>query len=184
MENIIIFLLGTFFGMGSFIAYSYYQISKIDKIKDTLISQIKTRVEEQKAKNLVTSATIKDRLFKASELAQAQMAIRAQMEAPSKNALHSKYKNGLIGELQDMEQQKIDLLRTVLAEGFDPLITVINETGAKTEIPLSTYVNEASVALGDSLGNSMTPPPTDPTKPRKAGKFMVYRGGKDDGTTH
>jgi hypothetical protein len=172
-----------------FLGYGYYQVNKMKKIKDTLLDQLKAKVKEQvQGLDIEQKKTsIKERLVKASELANAQMDIRAQMEMPSKNALHSRYKNGLIGELQDMEQQKLDLLRTVLAEGFDPMITVINESGAKSEIPLSTYVDEATGVLSRHLGETPPPPPsdaTDPTQPRKAGKFFVYKGGKDDGTTH
>jgi len=183
MEFLLGFLLGIVISCGFFFSYGMYQVNKMKKIKETLSAQIKAKAQEMDEKK----SSIKERLVKASELANAQMAIRSQMETPSKNALHSRYKNGLVGEIQEMEAQKLDLLRTILAEGFDPMITVVNEAGAKTEMSLSAYVVEASGQLDKSHG-SATPPPVplnNPNQSRKAGKFVVFKGGKDDsGTTH
>ena len=177
MEVLYAFILGALFGSSAVFSYGLYQIHKIKRVKENLLGQIKAKATEMEQKK----DSIKDRLIKASEIAQTQMALRAQLEMPSKNALHSRYKNGLGGELQELEQKKLDLLRTVLAEGFDPTITVINEAGAKTEVPLSSYVNDAAVALNTSLGN---PPSVDPNLPKRTSKFVLYKGGKDDGTTH
>jgi hypothetical protein len=180
MDYALMFLLGLLSGSAMFMGYGVYQFASLKKKRDSLMSQIKTKVKESDEK----STSIKDRLLKAAELAQAQVALKAQIEMPSKNALHSKYKNDLVHEIQDMEQRKLDLLTTILAEGFDPTITVVNETGKKEEIPLSSYVGQASRILSEYMGNQPPPLPNDPNQPRKAGKFIVYKGGKDDGTTH
>jgi hypothetical protein len=179
---LVIFTLGMFLGASAILAYGTYRINKIKRVKDNMVEAIKLKSQELEAKQ----NSIKERLMKASELAQAQLAIKAQLEMPSKNALHSKYKNELGGELQNMEIQKLDILRTVLAEGFDPMITVINEVGIKQEIPLSAYVDSASQQLNAHMGNQPPPPPAEPGlgEPRKVGKFILYKGGKDDGTTH
>lgn len=179
------FLLGLLLGSSLVMGYGLYQIKKIKKTKNALLGQIKTKIlEEDKKKN-----SIKERLLQASELAQVQMSIKAQLEMPSKNALHSKYKNELISELQDIEQKKIEILQTILADGFDPVITMTNETGGKAEVPLSAYVNDALTTLGNMTGGQsqvQTPPPlpSDPTNPKRIGRFLVYKGGKDDKTTH
>ncbi|CAM6003918.1 unnamed protein product [Sphagnum balticum] len=141
-------LNGMLFGASLVMLYGWYQLNKMKKIKDVLLKQIKAKAAEIDQKK----ETIKERLLKASDIAQAQMSVRAQMDMPSKNALHSKYKNDLMLELQEMEQQKLDLLRTILIEGYNPMITVLNESGKKTEMPLSEYVDEATGALNASLG--------------------------------
>lgn len=176
------FLLGIAFGLGCFLAYGAYQVHKIQKTRDKLLGELKKKAEEAQLK----SDSIKERLVKASELAQAQMALRAQAEMPSKNALHSQYKNGLVAEIADLEQKKLDLLKTVLAEGFDPVITVVNDNGSKEEMALSEYVNVALADLGQRRPSEKLPetPPTSPGEPKRAGKFIVYTGGKNDGTTH
>lgn len=156
-----------------FIGCGLYYMEKMRKARATVIGQIKSN--EQKV------ASIKEMLTKASEMANTQQALRAQIEMPSMNAVHSRYKNGLVSELHDLEQKKLDLLNTVLGSGYDPMITAINEAGIKQEMLLSAYVKQAAGLLST---NQPTTPPVDPSQPRKAGKFMVYKGGKDDGRIH
>jgi hypothetical protein len=183
MELLLGFVLGFVIGVGLFIGYGYYQVNKIRKTKDSLINALKAKAEEIKSKE----ASIKDRLVEAAKLAQTQMDLRAQAEMPSSNSLHSRYKNGLVAEIADLEQRKIDILRTVLGDGFDPMITVVNDAGVREEIPLSEYVATAADHLAKhGYGSEPTPPPvpTDPGQPKKVGKFIIYNGGKGDGTTH
>jgi hypothetical protein len=180
MEYAFWFILGLINGSAIVMGYDAWQLRKMEQTKKALLEQIKTRVmEEEKKKN-----SIKDRLFQASELAQTQMTIKGQLEMPSKNGLHSKYKNELVIELQDLEQKKIEILKSIIADGFDPMITVVNESGTKSEIPLSAYVTEALSTLGKITGSQPPPLPPDATNPKKGNKFIVYKGGKDDGTTH
>ena len=178
------FAAGMCFGSAMFLVYGWYTVNKMKKTKEVLMDAIRQKAKEMDQKK----DSIKDRLIKASELAQAQMAVKAQIEMPSKNALHSRYKNGLVSDIQDMEHQKLDILRTVLAEGFDPIITVINDVGGREEIPLSAYVNSAAQLLNDTSGTKTTPEGDPPVSKapdtKKVGKFILHRGGKDDGTTH
>jgi hypothetical protein len=171
-----------FIGAGAFMAYGYYQVRKIRKARDTLLDELKKKAQEMDDKR----ESIKQRLVKASELAQAQTELRAQAEMPSKNSLHSRYKNGLVEEITNLEYQKLDILKTVLAEGFDPMITVLNDAGGKEEMALSVYVNEALSTLNKVRpgGAAPEPEPNLPTEAKKIGKFVIYKGGKDDGTSH
>ena len=184
MDIFLAFIAGVVCGMSVIVCYGWYQLNKLKKIKDALMEQLKIKASADMDQK---KSSIKERLAKASEIAKAQAAIRSRIEMPSKNGLDSRHKNGLVYELQDLEQQKLDLLKTILAEGFDPMITMVNEVGDKTEVPLSTYVNEAIGALGASTGvtpTSSPATPTEPDQPKKIGKFLLYKGGKDDGTTH
>jgi len=182
---IFMYLLGFGMGVGVFMAYGTYQMDKFRKKKNELLEEVKRRAADMDAK----SASIKDRLAQASKLAMTQAELRSQAEMPSKNSTHSKHKNGLISEIQSLEQQKIDILKTILAEGFNPIITVVQDGGAKQEVPLSEYVGAAQATVDAALGTKPNVPPTPPTDsgpelPRQIGKFMVHKGGKPDGTVH
>jgi hypothetical protein len=184
---VLIFLLGAITGAGAFMAYGVYQVTKFRKKRSDLVEEIK----KEAAKLDERTTSIKERLTKASQLAQAQMDLRNAAEQPSKNATHSKYKNGVISEINDLEQQKLDILRTILAEGFNPIITVVQDGGMKEEIPLSEYVTSAQQNMDAAMGSrkdAPLPPPKPPTtqdnNPKQMGKFFVYKGGKPDGTTH
>src|ERR1035437_7104015 len=162
VDAFLFFFTGLVWGAVLVFMYGSYRIEKVKKAKEALLTQIKAKVAEMDKQK----ESIKDRLIKASELAQTQIVIRGQLEMPSNGALHSKYKNELMHEMQDIEQQKIDILKTILAEGFDPMITIVNDTGTKSEIALSGYVNEAIILLSKSLGDPI-PPSTDSTNPKK-----------------
>lgn len=186
--NLLSFCLGVLAGAGLFIVYGTYQIIKLKRAKSNILKKIKDKMDEinttalTSVKNSDKGNSIKDRLMQAARLCETQNELRAQAELPSKNSLHSRHKNGLIKEVQDLEAQKISILKTVLGDGFDPMITVIKEGGVTEEILLSTYVIQSEEILNANL-----PPPSPESNngPRKAGKFVIYNGGKnDDGTTH
>ncbi len=182
------FALGVFTGAGGVMIYGTYQMIKLEKNKKELIKKLKEKVQSESAK-VITEVekmqSIKDRLVKATTIADQQNALRAQAEMPSKNSLHSRFKNDIILQIQDLEAQKLSILRTILAEGYDPIITVFREGGVKEEIHLSEYVTQAEATLNMLLPPSPPEPATEASGPRKAGKFVIYTGGKnDDGTTH
>lgn len=183
------FLMGVLTGAGLVVAYGTYQMIQLKKNKSELIGKLKDKLSELKTdqqKEIEKGQSIKDRLMMASRLADAQMEIRAQAEMPSKNSLHSRYKNGLVSQINELEAEKLSILRSVLGDGFNPTITVMREGGVKEEISLSDYV-----AQSEELFNTNNPAAPGSKEegpvngPRKAGKFVIYTGGKnDDGTTH
>jgi hypothetical protein len=185
LSHLLMYLLGFGMGFGVFVAYGSYQVRKLRKKRDDLFEEVKKKALEMETR----SSSIRDRLAQASKLAQVQAELRMQAEMPSKNATHSRHKNGLISEMNDLELQKLDILRTILAEGFDPVITVVQDNGSKQDVPLSEYVATAQLTVDAIMGGKTpeAPPVTtngNPDLPRQAGKFFVYKGGKPDGTTH
>lgn len=174
-------IFGVLIGASLLMLYSIYTLKKA---KSKLLDKIKVKADEMRESALndaETRTSIVERLREAARIAEEQLALRAQAEMPSKNSLHSRYKNGLVGQLQDLEQQKISILKTVLGDGVDPLITVSKDGGGREEIKLSQYVAEAEEVLG-SMGY-VAPQEQSQGGPKKAGKFIIYKGGKDDGST-
>lgn len=148
---------------------------KKQKKKIKILNDLKNKAENLGSKKDL----IRERLIKAAELARTQLELRAQVEAPSKNALHSRWKNNLVKEIRDMEEEKISVLKSVLDDGFDPLVTIITSEGTKEEVPLSAYISKSEEVLAKHDANADTPIKTD-TKNKNEHRFVVYRGGKDD----
>ncbi len=117
--------------------------------------------------------SVNDRMKKVKEITQEQLDLQSGAQGPQKNALHGRYKNGLIGRIKELEEQKNDILRSILADGFDPEITVMDGAGVVTTIKLSEFMAQNGITMPTK------PAPTTPTK--QVGKFTVHRGGKDDG---
>ncbi len=186
------FLAGFVVGVGSCLGLGYYRVTQIRKEAITKANVLKQKLDTELQKQM----SIKDRLKEAMRLAEEQDALRKQAQQPSMNALHSKHKNGIIGDIADLEHRKLDILSTILAEGLDPIITIVTPGGGREDVPMSEYVAGAY----DLLAKQGFGPPPAPTKdsdvgspaesmaelnePKKYGKFFLYKGGKDDGTVH
>ena len=158
-----------------------------NKLRTQILNTIEAMEQEKKpsagstakASQKTTMSSVQKELIlktlrEAAEIAKIQMEMLSQIDAPSKNALHSKYKNGLISEIQELETQKMALLKQVLDSGFDPTITVMNDEGVLEEQLLSDYFNSPHGVV----------PPVKEKPVRKLGKFTLFKGGKDDGKGH
>jgi len=163
------YLLGVFSGITGIIALTLFMSKRaLDK-----------RKKELEASG-IKKESIKSRMNKVREMTAEQLELNSAADGPQKNALHGRYKNGLIGRIKELEIQKADVLRSIIADGFDPEITVVDGAGVVTTIKLSEFLAQTGAL-----------PPTEPPKSIKprtklVGKFTVHKGGKDDGgsTTH
>lgn len=171
MEFFLGFILGLIAAASLFIGYGVYTLNKLKKIKTKLTEELKSKLEGQDDKR----ASIIARLKQAQAITEQQLDIRDATDQPSKNALHSRYKNGLVSDIKKLEEEKIAILKSILEDGFDPTISVRDENGQVKEYPLSHFVN--NVSTGEKL-----PEPAAGTK--RVGKFVILKGGKDDGTVH
>ncbi len=80
------------------------------------------------------SLSVKDRLRKAVEIATQQSKINTKKDPES------------LVQHNELELEKLTILRTILKDGFDPIITIRQNTGSQEEMPLSEYVQ--SIAKG------------------------------------
>lgn len=120
--------------------------------------------------------SIGSRMKRVKDLTTEQLDLQGQVSGPQKNALHGKYKNGLIGRIKELEEQKTEILKSIITDGFDPELTVMDNAGVVSTIKLSEYLAQTGITI----------PPKNPSPSTKQiGKFTVHKGGKDDGgTTH
>jgi hypothetical protein len=149
-----------------------WNLSRLETAKKNILS--KTAAEAEKANQQIES--YKDRLVKVQEITAKQLELSDLVSQPSKNSLHSKYKNGINQEIKTLEEEKSAILKSIIKDGFDPSVAVLNADGVKETLKLSEYMARAGIDMEDDLD------PNDPTV-KKVGKFTVYKGGNSD-TTH
>jgi hypothetical protein len=165
------FLLGTIAGVIFTIVYGMYQLKKLANSRGEKVKALEEKVKLQEAK----FNSIKERLNEAQQLTEKQFELLGALDQPSKNALHSKYKNNISHEVRQLEEDKVKILRSIILDGYDPEITILNEKSEKMRIKLSEYLIKLD------RQNGVTPPPPPPenskTTVKKIGKFVVYSGG-------
>jgi hypothetical protein len=84
----------------------------------------------------------------AQALADRQMELLGHAMTPSKNGLHSKWKNELASEIQDLERQKIDLFRNIVAAGYDPTVGITGADGHVEHVKMSETIKQFDARNG------------------------------------
>lgn len=123
-------------------------------------------------KDKIKVDSVNARLRKVQEITNEQLNMQSYTERPQKNSLDGKHKNRTINEMKRLEEEKREILQSILDDGFDPSISAIDETGEVKSMKLSEYMMEYGFA--------------EPKKPEKqekstvTRKFTVHKGGKDN----
>lgn len=115
---------------------------------------------------------------KVRELTLEQLDLRGQLDQPQKNALHGKHKNSISARIKELEEEKLSLLRQVLASGYDPLIGTIDENGDIKKMKLSEYMAEY-----DLLDKEVDDKKIVEKSVKKENPFKVIEGGKSSEET-
>ena len=168
MEALIAFTVGVLVGIGATIALVY-------RLGAKAISEKKAKLQVAKKQ----ADSLDARMKRVKDITKEQLALAQQADGPQKNGLDGKYKNGLIGQIKKLEEERNDVMRSLLKDGYDPELTTMDESGTVTRMKLSEYMAYMGINM-------------EPTKPVKTaeqiGKFTVIRGGRDDDgggeTTH
>ncbi len=163
------FVLGFLLGIGCVLGAVFHLGSKsLEKKKAELKEKVK------KAESL------ESRMKRVKEITNEQVELAQRADGPQKNSLDGKYKNGIIREMKRLDEEKNDILKSILTDGHDPELTTIDEAGVVSRMKLSEYMAY--------MGIKMDPPKSQQPKVEQVGKFTVIRGGRDDGggnnTTH
>lgn len=138
---------------------------ELEKAKDALIKQ---------AGNLELIGSIKYRAKKAVEIFQLQQDLLGSLDQPSKNATYSRNKNTILSQIKELEEQKMDIYRSILADGVDSDMTVMTSTGEKKTMKLSEVIK-----LHDS-GTQVPPPPQTDSQSTSAKVIKLVTNKKEE----
>ncbi len=123
----------------------------------------------------VVQAALEPRMARIKDIAKMQMDMQAAHDGPQRNAMDGKYKNSLMRQMKELEEEKVTILNSIVKDGFDPDVNVVKEDGTSHVVKLSEFL-----AGYDSKGYV---PKSDDSKVKQVGKFTVLKGGKDDKPT-
>jgi hypothetical protein len=162
-----------------YVAWKGNKISKsrketLKKLQDEVDALVKSlnNVQEPVSRNGITTSSVNDRLKKVRDLTEDQLAMQSQVETPQKNGLDGRSKNSLSREIKRMEEEKKEILYSILKDGFDPEVSVMTDAGIEM-MPLSELMLQMGLEL----------PPSEGDKSKSAAqkvKLTVHQGGKQD----
>jgi hypothetical protein len=122
-----------------------------------------------------------NRMKRIKDITDEQLELAQQADGPQKNGLDGKYKNNLNRQIKALDEEKNNILISILEDGHDPELTTMDSSGVVTKMKLSEYMAYMGIKMPPK-----SPPKETQSKIERIGKFTVVKGGKDDGgdTTH
>ena len=115
--------------------------------------------------------SVSDRLVKVKELTDYQLDMQSATSGPQKNALDGKYKNSLNATIKKVEEEKTELLKSILNDGYDPEVMTQGPNGIE-KMKLS--------ALMARQGHDLNPKSKVENIAKPKNPFTVIKGGKSD----
>lgn len=140
-----------------------------NKLKQMTPDKVKSASSKEKPKNIT------DRMKRVREITEEMISLNQASDGPQKNALHGKDKNRNIARMKALEEEKNDILRSILRDGFDPELNAMDESGTITQMKLSEFMAMQGITMEPKVEQKPAP------RSQQIGKFTVIRGGKDDG---
>jgi len=162
LTYVIGFLFGVTFSVVSAFGFLLFRKKKI-------IKSIKEQNSNIAKQNNTNRDDVALKLKKVKEISERQHEFLSQINNPSKNALHSRYKNTIVSKIKVLEDEKYKILTEILKSGYDPVITMQNpHTNEIKETKLSDFMNE-----------QFPKPPTDIRSKTKRGKLTLCESEED-----
>jgi len=131
-----VFVMG--FAMGFLVQnlIEYYRAKQRKKAVTKLIDAIK-KYASNVTDNIPES--VLERLKRAQKIESEQLEMAYANEGPQRGILDGRSRNQISGQIKKLSEEKLELLQSILREGHDPSITVMNE-GKRENMKLSEYM--------------------------------------------
>lgn len=154
-DIIISFMAGIILTLLSMVGY-IFALAKSYKPEET--KTLRNRLSKKDSDKLV--ASIKVRFKEIEGLTVEQLRLVDILKAPNKGAMHAKGKGGVLRRVEELEDAKINIFRSIVKDGFNPSVGIYDNDGQKVEMKMSE-----AIAKRDASHPPVPPTPT-PFKPK------------------
>ena len=114
---------------------------------------------EKNAKDLQMLGSIKYRLKQVADLEEKQQQLYSDHSLPSKNSLHSRFKNKMSDQLKGLQDQKMTIFQSILDDGMDPNVKFLTENNEEKMAKLSEYMIYMKQLMGKNYKSDPIPDP-------------------------
>jgi hypothetical protein len=127
--------------------------------------------------------SVKYRFSKVTEITERQLELVSRTERPSASAAHSRHKNSIVGELKSLEQEKIEIFRSILKDGIDPKLQIVID-GKPSTMKMSEAVELFDSNNGGGSSNQHVPQTESSTLRNNGLRLVQTQENQDEsGTT-
>lgn len=134
----------------------------------------KRAMDKKKSDSADKRVSISSRMKRVKEITNEQLELAGIAETPQKNSLDGKYKNSLISKMKVLDEEKNNILRSILEDGYDPELTTMDSSGVVSQMKLSEYMAHMGISFKSA------PKTAAEIKSEKMSKFTVYKGGREE----
>jgi hypothetical protein len=157
----------------------YLLSSSVKIISDTLAKVVEDTFTQLKGEKIKEASDKFDRI---NEITKTQLDLFASTQLPSSSPSHSKYKNGIVGELKKLEEEKLEIMKSLLDEGIDPEVGVLDEDGnlksSKMSEIVKKYTDNKETEIPQNKTKTESKSPVN--KDAKVISLFGNKGDKDD----
>ena len=169
------FLFGFTFGGLSIIIFGLYSYKKQYKqIEKMLKHKIPLPPSMSAIKKVKNEVSINSRLSRAQEITEQQLNILYSLEAPQQNSLDGEHKNRMYHEVKRLEKEKWSILQSIVDDGHNPRVAIVDQNGELQKIYLKDYVVQSAKQ------EEVAPRSTTKTPPRKSKPNLTLVKDKED----
>jgi hypothetical protein len=168
------FLAGSTFVFSICLCALYYFSRSSKKALEDVVSAMKKEVEAKKREQKTAGYTLGGQPvseFTYKKMQQVQNITNLQNQIIQEGPARS----DSVTRIQQLEEEKLDILTSILADGYDPIIATVDPaTGGRTEHKLSEFLNI------DPNYITKEPEAGEGVKIEKKGKFFVIQEDEQD----
>jgi hypothetical protein len=150
--------------VGSLIGYyisNFFNNLLLSGVERNIVKNINYAYDEG-----VKNGMLQAKIERINEISNEQIQIFGALDQPNASAAHGRYKNSLVSKIKAMEEEKLDLFRSMLKDGADPTMSIRIDGEAKTmkASQLLPYL-ESGLLPEDKIAELKTDPnPTSKTR--------------------
>ena len=110
----------------------------------------------------VKFGAVRLKIERINEISQEQVAYISNLDRPNASAAHARHKNTVVSTIKQLEEEKLELFRSILKDGADPTLTVnidgtIKQMKASELLPLLESGNIPQAETPQSKTDSNSP---------------------------
>ena len=177
LTGFVLGVISTFIGLYLFLRNAEKKIK--DELKDKPKSPSPTELANKIFSKGELIGSVKYRFKMIDDKTSEQQNLLNGLKGPSAGAAVSRHRNSVISRIKELEEEKSELMRSILDDGIDPEVTILTPSGDTEKVKMSEALSMREAAKPASSFQPKNK--TDPNLIRMKRRFRVVKNEDTDG---